>query len=165
MGTGKSSRMIDTINSSCPSSRWIVVVPFLAECHRYAGTIIDKESKEKQLPKKDDKGRVIYTGGGCSLSGRKFCHPQSGHLTKVEHIERLVNEGKDIVTTHAALRLFTPSTILAIKDAGYRLVIDEELECIRPHPVSMHRRKMLLDSGSVYVDDDGLLRWNPEFEV
>lgn len=165
MGTGKSSKMIDTINNNPSDQRWIVVVPFLQECHRYAGTICDPLTEDNQLPKKDDNGEVIYTGEGCSASGRRFQHPKATNLTKVEHIAKLVNEGKDIVTTHAALKLFTPNTVKDIKDAGYRLVIDEELECIRPHPVKAHRRKMLLTSQAVYEDELGLLRWNPDYPV
>lgn len=163
-GTGKSSRMIEKINESDPDTRWIVVVPFLAECHRYAGTLIDPDSLEKQLPLRDERG-VIYTGLGCSESGRRFQHPVSGYRSKVEHIGKMVEEGKDIVTTHAALKLFTPDMLDGLKDAGYRLVIDEELECIRPHPTKAHRRKMLLTSGAVYVDESGLLRWDEGFTI
>lgn len=164
MGTGKSSRMIEIINNSPPDTRWIVVVPFLKECHRYAGTIVDTATGDYQLPTSNSEG-VIYTGTGCSASGRRLEHPRSGYLTKVEHIAKLVHEGKDIVTTHAALKLFTPNTVKDIKDAGYKLVIDEELECIKTHPVKEHRRKMLLASQAVYEDELGLLRWNPEYPV
>lgn len=164
-GTGKSSRMIEEINNSDADERWIVVTPFLKECHRYAGTIIDPDSDERQLPLRDDKGNVIYTGEGCNKSGRQFHHPVSGYRSKVENISRLVQEGRDIVTTHAALKLFTPDTVKDIKDAGYRLVIDEELECIRPLPVMEFRRKILLSSGVVYEDEVGLLRWNPDYAV
>lgn len=164
-GTGKSTQMISRINNSPPEDRWIVVVPFLSECHRYAGTIADIESGEKQLPKLDDKGNVIYTGTGCSESGRQLHHPKSSHITKVEHISRLVREGKDIVTTHAALKLFTPETVKDIRDIGYNLLIDEELEAIRPHNVKSYRRRMLLDSGVVYEDENGLLRWNPDYDI
>lgn len=163
-GTGKSSRMIEEINNSPKDQRWIVVTPFLKECHRYAGTILDVESEDRQLPKRDEKG-IIYTGEGCSASGRRFEHPVSGYQSKVEHIAQLVHEGKDIVTTHAALKLFTPDTVKDVKDAGYKLVIDEELECIRPHPCKEHRRKMLLTSGVIYEDSLGLLRWNEDFKI
>jgi hypothetical protein len=163
-GTGKSTRMIDKINNSNKDVRYIVVTPFLKECHRYAGTVLDIESQDKQLPLRDDKG-VIYTGNGCSASGRRFEHPVAGYTTKVEHIAKLVHEGKDIVTTHAALKLFTPDTVKDVKDAGYRLVIDEELECIRPHPCKAGRRKMLLDSGALYEDSIGLLRWSDDFPL
>lgn len=162
-GTGKSTRMIEKINNSDKDKRFIVVTPFLKECHRYAGTIPDEESGDKQLPQKDAPGNIIYNGTGCNASGRKFEHPISGYRTKVEHIEQLVLEGKDIVTTHAALKLFTPNTVKDVKDAGYTLIIDEELECIRPHPCKMHRRKMLLSSGAVYEDEFGLLRWAEDF--
>lgn len=163
-GTGKSSRMIQEINNSPSDQKWIVVTPFLKECHRYAGTIVDVESGDKQLPTRDN-GIIVYTGEGCSASGRQLQHPTSGYLSKVENIGRLVHEGKDIVTTHAALKLFTPDTVKDVKDAGYRLVIDEELECIKPHPVKSHRRRMLLDSKMVYEDSLGLLRWNPDIPI
>lgn len=164
-GTGKSTRMIDKINNSDKDQRFIVVTPFLAECHRYAGTTPDEDSGTKQLPLKDAHGNTLYTGQGCNASGRRFEHPVAGYRTKVEHIAKLVHEGKDIVTTHAALKLFTPETVKDVKDAGYTLVIDEELECIRPHPCKMHRRKMLIGSGAVYEDALGLLRWNSEYSV
>lgn len=165
MGQGKSSKAIERINDSDKEQRFIVVVPFLAETHRYAGTICDPESGEKQTPLKDECGKVLYNGTGCNKTGRRFQHPTSGYKTKVEHIADLVFKGKDIVTTHAALKLFTTDTIKDVKDAGYTLVIDESLECVRPHPVKTHRRKMLLDSGAVYEDESSLLRWNEDFLV
>lgn len=165
MGSGKSTRMIEEINNSLPETRWIVVTPFLAECHRYAGTVIDESSQDKQSPKRDSNNRVIYNGTGCNESGRKFYHPESGYRSKVENIAEAVRQGKDIVTTHAALKLFNPSTIAVIKDNGYKLVIDEELECVKPVPVSLSRRKMLLNAGAVYVDDDGLLRWSEDYNT
>lgn len=164
-GTGKSTRMIDKINNSDKDKRYIVVTPFLAECHRYAGTTADIDTSDKQLPVKDTHGNPIYTGQGCNASGRKFEHPVSGYKTKVEHIAALVHEGKDIVTTHAALKLFTPETVKDVKDAGYTLVIDEELECIRPHPCKAHRRNMLLRSGAIYEDQQGLLRWASDYNI
>jgi hypothetical protein len=159
MGTGKSTRMIEEINNSHPDQRYIVVVPFLAEAHRYAGTLSDPDSGDYQTPLRDERG-VVYTGTGCNASGRTFNHPQSGHRSKVEHIERLVERGCDIVTTHAALKLFTPFTREAIKDAGFQLVIDEELECLSQVNLKTLRKNILLDSGSVFVDDMGLLRWS-----
>lgn len=163
-GTGKSTRMIEEINHSPSDQKWIIVTPFLKECHRYAGTLVDPESGDRQLPMKEN-GVVVYTGQGCSASGRRLQHPVSGYLSKVQNIGRLISEGKDIVTTHAALKLFTPDTIKDVKDAGYRLVIDEELECIKPLPVYAWRRRMLLGSGMVYQDNLGLLRWSEEFPV
>jgi len=162
MGTGKSSKMIEEINNSDPDQRYIVVTPFLKECHRYAGTIIDEDSGDSQKPKKDEKGETVYTGEGCNASGRKFQHPVSAYYNKVQHIEQLVERGEDIVTTHTALKLFTPSTKEAIKNAGYKLIIDEELECLKPIRLKTMRRNMLLNSGSVYLDSDGLLRWSDD---
>ena len=50
MGTGKSTRMIEEINNSHPDQRYIVVVPFLAEAHRYAGTLSDPDSGDEDAP-------------------------------------------------------------------------------------------------------------------
>ena len=61
-------------------------------------------------------------------------------------------KGNAIVTTHAALKLFTPFTREAIKDAGFQLVIDEELECLSQVNLKTLRKNILLDSGSVFVD-------------
>ena len=160
MGTGKSTMMIEEINNSDSDQKFIVVLPFLSECHRYAGTTPDPDSQEKQKPLLDDSGNVIYNGTGCNASGRLFRHPIAGYRNKVEHIEDLVNQGIDIVTTHAAIKLFTPNTKAAIQDNNYRLIIDEELECIKPVPLRRIRRTMLLDSGVIEVDSDtNLLRW------
>lgn len=164
-GNGKSSRMIEQINNSSPDDRWIVVSPFLAEAHRYAGTLIDPASEEKQLPLRDERGDVVYTGTGCNSSGRRFVHPQRGYKTKVEHISDLIQKGHDIVTTHAALKLFTPDTVKNLKDSGYKLVIDEELEAIKPLHVKAHRRKLLLNSGAIWADDRGILHWSEGFDV
>lgn len=160
MGTGKSTRMIEHINNQPREKRYIIVAPFLSECHRYAGTTPDPLSKEAQEPLKDAFGGVIYNGGGCNASGREFKHPMAGYRNKVEDIARLVELGEDIVTTHAALKLFTPETKATIKDNGYTLVIDEELECVNPIPLSKERRLMLLNSGLVDADEDtGRLIW------
>lgn len=63
-------------------------------------------------------------------------------------------KGNAIVTTHAALKLFTPFTREAIKDAGF------QLECLSQVNLKTLRKNILLDSGSVFVDDMGLLRWS-----
>lgn len=159
MGTGKSSKMIETINNAPEENRYIVVAPFLDECHRYAGTVPCEKSDDKKKPATDERGRVIYNGTGCNASGREFHHPIAGYRNKVQDIERLVQEGRDIVTTHAALKMFTPETRQAIKDNGYTLVVDEELECIEQLRLRKERRMMLLNSGFVEEDDFGLLRW------
>ena len=50
------------------------------------------------------------------------------------------------MTTHAALKLFTPFTREAIKDAGF------QLECLSQVNLKTLRKNILLDSGSVFVD-------------
>ena len=164
MGTGKSLKMIEKINNSDSDQRYIIVLPFISECHRYAGTISDPETGEKQKPLKDDKGNIIYENRGCAVSGRRFHHPSVGYnRSKVDDIAELVERGLDIVTTHAALKMFTNKTRDHIKDNGYKLIIDEELECIKPVGIKRERRHLLLNSGVVRPNlETGLLEWTDE---
>lgn len=160
MGTGKSWRAIEQINNSPKDERFIVVAPFLAECHRYAGTTPDPDTGDKKIPLMDGNGQPIYDGTGCNESGRKFIHPISGYRNKVQDLERLVKAGRDIVTTHAALKMFTPETRQAVKDNGYTLYIDEEVEAIEQLKLRKERMMLLINSGFVHTDEMGLLRWD-----
>lgn len=142
MGQGKTNEMIQSINSDIDvdTSKYIVVLPYLSECHRYAGT---ESAGRSQQPKKV-KGEVVYSGEGCNASGRTFKHPSSFSGGKLSSLERLIQKGEDIVTTHATLKNFSRDTLDFIKDAPYTLVIDEELECIKQYRgFTKTRRDML----------------------
>lgn len=163
MGTGKSWRAIEEINNAPKEERFIVVAPFLDECHRYAGTSPDPGTGDKKIPIMDGNGVPVYNGTGCNASGREFVHPISGYRNKVQDLERLVKLGKDIVTTHAALKMFTPETRKAIQDNGYTLIIDEELEAVEQLRLRKERMMILLNSGIVHTDEKGLLRWDDKW--
>lgn len=45
-GTGKSTRMIDEINNTPSDEKWIVVTPFLKECHRYTDHFKTKRNNQ-----------------------------------------------------------------------------------------------------------------------
>lgn len=158
MGTGKSTRMIEDINNDVDKdNKYIIVLPYLAECHRYAGTISVGES---QSPKRNSKGDVSYTGEGCNKGGREFCHPSSYSRGKLLDLERLVRAGKDIVTTHATLKNFSQDTAGYITDSGYTLVIDEELECVKIYKGLTKTRKDLLFGKYIEIEQDtGRLIW------
>lgn len=159
MGQGKSTWMIDTINNDVDiqHSKYVIVLPYLDECHRYAGTIPNGESK---IPKRDKNNEVVYTGKGCNKSGRKFSHPSSYNGGKLLDLERLVKRGHDIVTTHATLKNFSKDTLACIKDAPYTLVIDEELECVKQYTgLTETRRKMLFKDFVEVEPDTGRLLW------
>jgi hypothetical protein len=159
MGQGKSTWMIDTINNDTDlkHSKYIVVLPYLDECHRYAGTIPVGDSK---TPKRDKSGDVVYTGSGCNQSGREFKHPSSYNGGKLLDLERLVKRGHDIVTTHATLKNFSKDTLACITDAPYTLVIDEELECVKQYTgLTETRRKMLFNDFVAVEPNTGRLIW------
>ena len=152
MGQGKSKEMIEQINKDIDTdtSKYIIVLPYLSECHRYAGTISEGKS---QQPKKQNR-KVVYTGEGCNASGRKFYHPTNFNGGKLSSLERLIQQGNDIVTTHATLKNFSKETLSFIQDTPYTLVIDEELECIKQYKGFTKTRRDMLFGKYIEVNPD-----------
>lgn len=158
MGQGKSYEMIQRIieDDDFDTSKYIIVLPYLSECHRYAGT---ESVGASQQPRKE-RGEVVYTCGGCSAGGRMFKHPSSfGDSGKLGSLERLIQKGDDIVTTHATLKNFSKDTLNYIQDTPYTLVIDEELECIKQYRGFTETRRDMLFGKYVEVEATGRLLW------
>lgn len=57
------------------------------------------------------------------------------------HFERLLQEGENIATTHALLPYLSDAGLQAIREHGYRLVIDEALEGIDLHSTLRKKQK------------------------
>lgn len=159
MGSGKSTEMIETINNSDPSTRWVVVAPFLKECHRYAGTEYTYDKKREVVPVFDADNNFVYNGTGCNLSGRRFKHPRKLYGSKVKGISSLVDKGEDIVTTHAALQNFTNDNLVTLSSAGYKLVVDEALEVISPLSTPPTIQQILLNKALKINPDNNSLVW------
>lgn len=131
MGAGKTELAIRSINNSpfteggC-SRTFLFVTPYLAEVQRV---------KEE-------------------CSWLRFREPTDlPGLSKSAHLEMLLKEGCNVVTTHALFARLSDVAVAAASEQGYDLIIDEALECYAIH-TGLKARELdyLVKSGSVEID-------------
>lgn len=102
MGSGKTSATISYINAH-PEKRFIYIAPYLPEAAR-----IREGCPEANFAEPSDK------------------LPQYG-FSKAEHTLALIDDGRNIASTHAACLYYTNQTIASLKRKGYTIIIDEEV--------------------------------------
>lgn len=123
MGTGKTSAAITYINEH-PEKRFIFVTPYLDEATRICN--------------------------GCPTMN--FCEPekkQKYHGSKTLHTVELIDSGKNVATTHQALKYYPPSLLDTIKEKGYTLIIDECVEFLEQVDELGGDIQMAIDAGYV----------------
>lgn len=126
MGTGKSSAAITYINEHS-DDKFIYITPYLEEASRIKN--------------------------GCP--NLKFVEP-SNKLKKYDfkkscHTAALIDEGKNITTTHQAFKNYTPSTLERIREQGYTLIIDENVEVLENFEMHPGDLQIAVDAG--YISD------------
>jgi len=140
MGSGKTSYIINLINNSHERDlsqsfindehqpqRYIVVVPLLTEVERIRS----------------------------SCPNLRFKDPKPGHGQKLYHLEQLIDDGENIVTTHALFQILNRSMYDKLSHHGYKLVIDEVLDCVEMFTgLTKADRAILFDQDMVYVDNN-----------
>lgn len=104
MGTGKSSAAITYINEH-PEKKYIYITPYVAEARRIAESCGSVEMYEP-------------------MKTSEF------HGSKTAHTLSLVEQGKSIATTHQAFRLYSKELTDKIKEVGYTLIIDEDVDTL-----------------------------------
>lgn len=128
MGTGKSSAAITYINEH-PADRFIYIGPYLAEAARI----------KKNCP------------------GAYFVEPSTNlpeyEHKKTTHTAALIKEGKNIASTHQAFKGYTPSMLEDVKNQGYTLIIDENVEVLERFDISEDDLNLAIDAG--YIADEG----------
>lgn len=129
MGTGKSSAAITYMNEH-PDKRYIYITPYVTEAQRIAQACKNIEMFE---PKK--------TG--------EF------HGSKTAHTFDMVKDGKSIATTHQAFRLYTEEMTEKIKEIGYTLIIDEDVDTLDDLDMYPSDVQMAIDAG--YLKQKGYL--------
>lgn len=107
MGSGKSSGLINALNTSDDDRRYIYITPFLDECTRFV--------RECDRP--------FYKPQRLEEFGR----------SKILHTVQLLKEGKNICTTHSAFKLYTPEILQLISDGSYILLMDESCDVIEEY--------------------------------
>lgn len=130
MGSGKTSAMINHVNSSPDNKRFLFITPYCAEDVRIQHACPDKH----------------------------FYIPLDDEGTKLMDIKRLMREGKNIASTHALFSHFDQEAIDLVASRGYSLVIDEEMCLIDKPEITQYDLKMMF-AHHIEVDEDSSVRW------
>jgi hypothetical protein len=147
MGMGKSTALINMIKEDAmasvlfqeakvPTRKWLVIVPTLSEVDRYVDAL--------------------------STFGAPFEMPNDTfHGRKMLHLLRMVEEGRNIVATHALFNQLSRAVYKAIEALDYTLVIDEEIEVVRPYELNTAKTNHLFNKGYVFTDQvTRRVQWN-----
>lgn len=105
MGAGKTMASIHMMNSH-PEKRYIFITPYLAEAERIKNACPDLHFVEPS-------NRIQEYG-----------------FTKTGHAFALVQQGRNIATTHQAFLFYTAELLDMIREQGYTLVIDESVNTL-----------------------------------
>lgn len=131
-GYGKTSWAIKYMNEmSTDTHKFIYVTPFLSEINRVQ----------------------------VAVHARKFYDPCSDKgITKLEDLNRLLSEGRDIATTHALFQMADAETRKLIQSNNYTLVLDEVMNVIEQVPLKQNDLDLLFDAGAIDIatDEKGL---------
>lgn len=112
--------------------KFLCVVPLLDECNRY------KENTNIDI-----------------------IDPKSWG-TKWKHFRWLVENEKNIVTTHALIQKMDLDMLELLKNKDYTLMIDECLDVLSPYKISKDDMKIIFNEHLVSLDADGFLVWNED---
>ena len=130
MGTGKSSAAITYMNEH-KDERFIYITPYLDEAAR-----IKAGCPEMHFVEPSNKLRQY---------GNKK------HL----HTAALIEEGRNIATTHQSFKGYTPDMLDKIKELGYTLIIDENVDVLEEVDFHPDDLKLAMDAG--YIEEhDGI---------
>lgn len=139
MGSGKTSAAINLMNNDTENN-YIFITPYLPEVQRI---------KEQ-------------------CSNRKFHEPKvySRHgetFYKLDSLHQLLQNEKNIATTHALFKMTNETTRELIYTGNYILILDEVMEVIKQLEVSPADVQMLLNEKWI-LNNDGVIDWNTEKE-
>lgn len=127
MGTGKSSAAITYMNEH-PEKRFIYITPYLDEATRITN--------------------------GCPAM--RFFEPQKKtefNGSKTLHTIDLVQRGENVATTHQAFRFYPQELLDIVREKGYTLIIDENVDVLETLEDDPDDIQMAIDAG--YVEDRG----------
>jgi hypothetical protein len=124
------------INDDKTDNKYIYITPFLTEVER-----VKKSCK-----------------------GKKFQEPkynQNGN--KFDNLNKLISEGKNIVSTHALFHKANMQTVELLKSNDYILILDEVFNVIEQCNISKNDVDMIINEGYAKIENDYLV-WNEEKE-
>ena len=130
MGSGKSSAAITYMNENA-NERFIYITPYLDEAARI----------KENCPQL----RFVEPSRGIAEFG----------FTKTGHTLSLLQEGRNIATTHQAFLFYTQETLDAIREKGYRLIIDENVNVLEKCQFSFGDLQTCVRAGYITEHPDG----------
>lgn len=128
MGTGKSSAAITYLNEH-KDNKFIYITPYLDEATR-----IKNNCPELRFVEPSDK------------------IPKYNYR-KSEHTAALIKEGRNITTTHQAFKRYTQDTLDDIKQQGYTLIIDENVDVLEVFDFHEDDLRLAIDAGYIEEND------------
>lgn len=124
MGNGKTQSAITYINEH-PDKKFIYITPYLDEAARI----------KKSCP------------------SANFIEPSNKledyGFRKSTHTMALIKQGRNIATTHQAFRMYTQETLDDIKEQGYTLIIDENVDILEEFGFHPYDLQLLVKAGLV----------------
>lgn len=124
MGNGKSSAAITYMNEHA-DEKFIYITPYLEEAAR-----IKAGCRALHFIEPSDKLE-------------QYQHKKSLHTVA------LIAEGRNIATTHQAFRGYTPETLEMIREKGYNLVVDENVDILEQFNIHPDDVQLAVDAGYV----------------
>lgn len=137
MGTGKSTWAIKWINNT-PDSKFIVVLPTLAEVDRYRTQITRDvfipNDMDTEYDLDDDGDRIDWN--------------------LQDKFQLAARDGKTIITTHRMLEVLDDVSVLILKGQNYQLILDEVTNTVTPMLMSRADYRVLQDAGLVREEEE-----------
>lgn len=136
MGAGKTQSIMNYINNTC-DKKFLVITPFLDEITRYRNYCKNKNFKTPKF---------------------------ENNKTKLDSLKKLINNGENIISTHALFQKFDNELIDLCRAQDYVLVMDEVANVIEEYSLSKQDFEILKIT---YVDinpDTKQLVWKEEYK-
>lgn len=130
-GSGKTSKFIEYMNNNT-DKKFIYITPYLDEVQR------------------------VLT----SCDNRVFYEPKTerGEGSKLKDFNKLLSQGKNIVSTHSLFAMVNDETLKYLKEYSYTLVMDEVFQVVEQIKITKSDREILLRD-KVSISEDGKLTW------
>lgn len=129
MGAGKSSAAITYMNEH-PNEKFIYITPFLDEAARI----------KKSCP------ALHFVEPSNKMDEHKH--------SKVKHTASLIEQGRNIATTHQSFKRYTDEMLENIHTMGYTLLIDENMDTLEEYSVHPADVDMLIECGYLSVNGE-----------
>jgi hypothetical protein len=139
MGSGKTSAAINLMNNDTENN-YIFITPYLNEIDRIKSQCTNRKFYDPKVFSKH--GETFY---------------------KIDSLHKLLEDNKNIATTHALFKMSTKETKDLIYAGNYILILDEVMEVIKQLEVSTADVQMLLNEKWI-IDNEGVIVWNTDKE-